>query len=95
MLHMLMSSPFNIDINSFFKLIKKEDDIISIQDGVIISIEKNVFIKKIICLSKNLYVLKEDLEARGLVKKVSKNFLIINYSDFIDLTVKNVTQIRW
>lgn len=90
-----MSSPFNIDINSFFKLIKKEDDIISIQDGVIISIEKNVFIKKIICLSKNLYVLKEDLEARGLVKKVSKNFLIINYSDFIDLTVKNVTQIRW
>ncbi|BGI51587.1 MAG: hypothetical protein BucCj_3430 [Buchnera aphidicola (Ceratovacuna japonica)] len=95
MLHVLTSSPFCIDTNSFFGLIKNKDDFIAIQDGVIISLNNNIFLNKIILLSRNLYVLEEDLEARGILKNVSKNFSKINYFDFIDLTKKNKCQIRW
>ncbi|WP_343183999.1 sulfurtransferase complex subunit TusB [Buchnera aphidicola (Ceratovacuna keduensis)] len=95
MLHVLINSPFYIDSNIFFGLIRKRDDIIAIQDGVIISVKNNIFLKKIINLSKNLYVLEEDLEARGILKYVSKNFSIVNYFDFVDLTVKNKSQIKW
>ncbi|WP_343189048.1 sulfurtransferase complex subunit TusB [Buchnera aphidicola (Chaitoregma tattakana)] len=95
MLHIFINSPFNVDINSLCNLINKEDDIIAIQDGVIISLKNNIFLRKIISFSKNLYVLKEDLDARGLVTKISKNFSIVNYSDFVNLTVKNKSQIRW
>ncbi|WP_343154740.1 sulfurtransferase complex subunit TusB [Buchnera aphidicola (Pseudoregma panicola)] len=95
MLHVLTSSPFYIDINVLLGLISEKDDFIAIQDGVIISIKNNIFLKKIVNLSKNLYVLKEDLEARGILKFVSKNFSIVNYFHFVDLTVKNKSQIKW
>ncbi|WP_343188177.1 sulfurtransferase complex subunit TusB [Buchnera aphidicola (Ceratoglyphina bambusae)] len=95
MLHILMNSPFFIDSKMLFNFIKKKDYFIAIQDGVIISIKNNIFLNKIVNCSKNLYVLEEDLIARGLILKTSKNFSLINYSDFVDLTIKNKTQIKW
>ncbi|WP_343189415.1 sulfurtransferase complex subunit TusB [Buchnera aphidicola] len=96
MLHILMNSPFkNNNINRFSKMIDFFDDFLAIQDGVIISLKNNYFIKLIKSLTKNLYVLEEDLLARGFRKNISSIFFVINYEQFVFLTVKNKKQISW
>lgn len=96
MLHVLMNSPFkNSNINSFFKMVDFFDDFLAIQDGVIISLKNNYFIELIKSLTKNLYVLEEDLLARGFKKNISNFFFVINYEQFVFLTIKNKKQISW
>lgn len=91
-----MNSPFkNNNINRFSKMIDFFDDFLAIQDGVIISLKNNYFIKLIKSLTKNLYVLEEDLLARGFRKNISSIFFVINYEQFVFLTVKNKKQISW
>lgn len=43
---------------------------------------------KIKCLDIPCYVLKEDLLARGLVDKVAKPFMLIDYAGFVQLTLE-------
>lgn len=95
MLHLLTQSPFQFDILLLFNILKKSDDILLIQDGIILAIKGNVYLKKIKQLSINLYVLKEDVCARGFYDKLSNIFTIIEYKDFVKLTERNKTQIKW
>ncbi|WP_343192113.1 sulfurtransferase complex subunit TusB [Buchnera aphidicola (Formosaphis micheliae)] len=95
MLHTLMNSPFHSNMKLLFNLLNKSDDLLALQDGVIISTINNIFLKKILKISVNLYVLKEDVEARGLIKHVSNEFKLINYRYFVFLTEKNKQQMNW
>ncbi|CAL4325388.1 Protein TusB [Buchnera aphidicola (Eriosoma lanigerum)] len=96
MLHMLINSPFHCNINLLAKMISVDDDFIALQDGVLISVQNNIFLKKLhFPLIEKLYVLREDIIARGLSLHISSLFSVVNYNYFINLTVKHNKQINW
>ncbi|CAL4324346.1 sulfurtransferase complex subunit TusB [Buchnera aphidicola] len=95
MLHILMNSPFQVNFNSILKFLNSMDDFVALQDGVLISIRNNTFFKGINLSNINLYLLREDVIARGILNKVSDKFHIINYSELIILTEKHKLCMNW
>ncbi|WP_343152664.1 sulfurtransferase complex subunit TusB [Buchnera aphidicola] len=95
MLHTLMQSPFKTDMTSLLHFLKPVDDFLALQDGVLVSLKKNFFLKLLLASNANLYVLDADLKARGLINKVSSSFLKVTYKDFIYLTKINKIQMNW
>ncbi|CAL4325358.1 Protein TusB [Buchnera aphidicola (Eriosoma grossulariae)] len=95
MLHILINSPCYCNLELLSSMLEHQDDLIALQDGVLIAIEHNIFLKKINLNSVMLYVLKEDIIARGLSVYISSQFSIIDYNYFVNLTVKNHKQITW
>ncbi|NIH16467.1 MAG: sulfurtransferase complex subunit TusB [Buchnera aphidicola (Periphyllus lyropictus)] len=95
-LHTLMSSPFKIDLILFNQSILKKDALVVLQDGVLFSIKNNFLLKTFIFKTKKLYVLKNDLNIRGILdSKVSNLFFSIEYLDFVVLTEIYSKQMVW
>ena len=46
-------------------------------------------------ISVNCFVLKEDLEARGLAHKIIDFFTIVDYAGFVDLSLEHHTVQSW
>lgn len=95
MLHILLRSPFSISISSLLSLSDKKDDLIGIQDGVFLGMISHSIFKKISSSFNFLYLLKEDLYARGLKNYIFSFFKIINYVDFVRLTISHSKNITW
>ncbi|CAL4043976.1 sulfurtransferase complex subunit TusB [Buchnera aphidicola] len=95
MLHTLMNSPFKSNMVLLLDNLRKSDDFLALQDGVLIAVRKNYFLRDILNSSANLYVLQEDVEARGLSNKISTEFMMISYQKFVFLTEKNKQQMNW
>jgi len=95
MLHTLMHSPFKSNMILLLNILKKNDDFLALQDGVLIGLNNNYFLKKMLQSSANLYLLKEDVYARGIYKRISTDFTLINYNKFVFLTEKNTQQMNW
>ncbi|WP_295164100.1 sulfurtransferase complex subunit TusB [uncultured Buchnera sp.] len=95
MLHTLMKSPFETNVSLFSSMLKKTDDFLALQDGVLIALIDNIFLKNIIFSSANLYAIKEDVYARGIHKNISSDFILISYVHFVTLTLKNKKQMSW
>lgn len=95
MLHILLNSPFNISISSLLLFSNKKDDLIGIQDGVFLGMLSHSVFKKIFCSFNVLYLLKEDIYARGLKNYIFSFFKIINYIDFVYLTTTHSKNITW
>lgn len=95
MLHILLTSPFKMDFNLMLQMLSPQDDFVALQDGVLIAMEKNILIKKLIEIPVNLFLLKEDIIARGISEFVLKSFKLINYSEFIKLTQLQSKFMNW
>ncbi|TNH42831.1 sulfurtransferase complex subunit TusB [Photorhabdus luminescens] len=95
MLYTVGRSPYQCDFNAIFKLLARGDDILFIQDGVLAGIEGNCYLPTLISCGVTLYVLKEDIEARGLNEQISDKVQVIDYTDFVNLTVKHHQQFAW
>lgn len=95
MLHTLMKSPFETNISLIISMLKKSDDFLALQDGVLIALQGNIFLKSIIMSSVKLYLIKEDVYARGIHKKISSEFILISYIHFVSLTLKHKKQMTW
>lgn len=95
MLHILMHSPYKININLMCNMFLFQHSLIALQDGVLIALNKNIFLPKILSCSMNLYLLKEDVVARGIERYVCSNFSVINYIDFVRLTEKYNKFMNW
>ncbi|QCI17907.1 sulfurtransferase complex subunit TusB [Buchnera aphidicola (Acyrthosiphon lactucae)] len=95
MLHTLMKSPFETNISLIISMLKKSDDFLALQDGVLIALKDNIFLKKIIMSSVKLYLIKEDVYARGIHKNISNKFILISYIHFVSLTLKHKKQMTW
>jgi tRNA 2-thiouridine synthesizing protein B len=90
-----MNSPFKSNMVLLLDLLKKSDDLLALQDGVLIAVNDNYFLRNILDSSANLYVLKEDIEARGLYNKIATEFIVIDYQKFVFLTEKHKQQMNW
>ncbi|XBC37615.1 MAG: sulfurtransferase complex subunit TusB [Buchnera aphidicola (Meitanaphis elongallis)] len=95
MLHILMRSPFEINMILLIDLLKSNDDIVALQDGVIISIDNNIFLNRLLSVPIVLHVLKQDICARGIQNKISNKVVVIDYLKFVCLTIKHEKQISW
>lgn len=95
MLHTLIKSPFNTNISLLLDMLQSQDDFLALQDGVLIALTNNIFLKKILFSNSTLYVIKEDVCARGLYNHISSHFKLIDYMYFVSLTMKNKQQMTW
>lgn len=95
MLHTVLHSPFQCDFTLLLQLLKRDDDLLLLQDAVIAGVKGS---RPLALLEKSpatLYALRDDIEARGLVELVSSSISVIDYSDFVGLTVKQTQQMSW
>ncbi|AHG59872.1 sulfurtransferase complex subunit TusB [Buchnera aphidicola] len=95
MLHTLMKSPFEINIDLVISMLRTSDDFLALQDGVLIGLKDNIFLKNIVMSSAKLYIIKEDVYARGIHKNISSKFILISYIHFVSLTLKHQKQMAW
>ncbi|MEQ4924465.1 sulfurtransferase complex subunit TusB [Proteus hauseri] len=95
MLYTYSVSIYQSDLETFLSLLTKQDDVLLIQDGVLAVLEGNPLLK--FCLKQQIpiYALIDDVVARGLKDQASHHITLVNYGDFVDLTVKHPQQMHW
>ena len=77
------------------RLIKEGDDLLLLSDGVIAAIAEGRFLEILQSASISIYVLQEDIEARGLTGQIADSVIRVSYTEFVRLTVKHAGQLAW
>ncbi|KDF07867.1 protein tusB [Citrobacter freundii MGH 56] len=95
MLHTLHRSAWLTDFSSLLRLIDKNDELLLLQDGVTAAVEGSRFLESLQNASIKVYVLEEDIQARGLCGQISDSVVRVSYTDFVRLTVKHPSQMSW
>ncbi|RWR02508.1 sulfur transfer complex subunit TusB [[Pantoea] beijingensis] len=95
MLYSLMNSPFQCDFTSLLRLTGEGDALLLLQDGVVAALQGSIALDKLLATPAALYVLQEDVEARGLVGQISPKIVSVSYTDFVALTIKHPQQVAW
>ena len=99
MLHTVNKSPFEKNsLETCLRLAEDNSSILLIEDGVYGALKNTSFESSIINAQKmnKFYVLGPDLKARGLDESsLISNIDIIDYKDFVKLTVENDKIQNW
>ncbi|AWK14853.1 sulfurtransferase complex subunit TusB [Candidatus Fukatsuia symbiotica] len=95
MLYSVSRSPYQCDLASLLRLVTPQDDILFLQDGVVALVKKGAIYNLMLSQLKNLFVLENDLVARGLRYQISDHVEVINYHAFVDLTTKHRQYLAW
>ena len=99
MLHTVNKSPFEKNsLDTCLRLAEDNSSILLIEDGVYGALKNTSFEKSVIGAQKSskFYVLGPDLKARGLDKSsLISNIEIIDYKEFVKLTVENDKIQNW
>ncbi len=95
MLFTLARSPQQCDFSLIVKLVAQEDALLLMQDGVLAALDGSEACNLISQHVQSIYVLSEDLAARGLVGQISHNITLIDYTGFVALTEKHTQQTAW
>lgn len=95
MLFTLARSPQHCDFPLLIKLVAPEDALLLMQDGVLAALEGSQACELLFQHIQSVYVLSEDLAARGLVGQISHNITLIDYTGFVALTEKHAQQTAW
>jgi tRNA 2-thiouridine synthesizing protein B len=73
----------------------KQDELVLFQDGVIAAIIDSKHLSSLLGTEAVIYVLEEDIIARGLFSKITRSVEVINYAEFVDITVRHSKQINF
>ncbi|QTF06874.1 sulfurtransferase complex subunit TusB [Brenneria izadpanahii] len=95
MLHTLSHSPYHCDIDALLRCLGPDDAVVLLQDGVIAALADTDVAKRFLNAAVPLYALKNDADARGLTERISGNVSLIDYNQFVQLTVKYPKQLAW
>ncbi|MCQ1056828.1 sulfurtransferase complex subunit TusB [Photobacterium sp. ZSDE20] len=96
MLHIFTRSPFQSQaFSEAAAMINKNDSILLIQDAVIAATVENSPIFQFHEAGVKIYLLSEDIVARGLRGKLKVDVDVVDYKGFVGLTVDNDTQVKW
>lgn len=95
MLHTLMQSPWQSDIHGRLALLSPGDDLLLLQDGVLAAVAEGAWSQVLLDSPATVYVLEDDLIARGLVEQISTNIRKVDYNGFIELTIRHPQQLNW
>ena len=94
-LHTVSRSPFSsFALSDCIKQLGSDDLVLLLNDAVIASAAKTEVHSELLKLHENkrLFVLSADLDARAIDAKCG---VIINYSEFVALTVQCKSQLNW
>jgi tRNA 2-thiouridine synthesizing protein B len=94
-LHIITYPIQNNDFNGLEVSFSQGDDILLSQDGVLSALDSSDILTSLLSLTTNLWVIKEDVIARGLLEKISPKVFLVNYTGFVSLTVKHSVSISW
>ena len=95
MLHTLSVSPWHADIAAMLRLMERGDDLVLLSDGVTAAIADGRFLEILQSAPITLYVLQDDVDARGLAGQIADSVVRVGYTDFVSLTVKHEGQLAW
>lgn len=97
MLHIINKSPLvNSALESCMR-VAQSGEILLIEDAVYAATSGNAFEGKICEAMERfkVYVLRPDLEARGLADRIIAGVSPVDYADFVDLTANNKNCQSW
>jgi len=98
MLIILSKSPFVSDYESLVKLTSKAVEkgervaILHIQDACI-AVTLDRYLRKVVSSGIEVYALKEDCEARGLLQKIKNEARTVDYNGWVDLVMNKHNKI--
>ena len=95
MLYTLLQSPWQCDIDSLLLLMQEGDDLLLLQDGVTAALEGSQMFIKLQASPAALWVLEEDVVARGLGEQISTKVARLDYTGFVAMTAKHQQQVAW
>ncbi|MDD1782161.1 sulfurtransferase complex subunit TusB [Enterovibrio sp. ZSDZ35] len=96
MLHTINSSPFSTSsLSNCLRYAEPNCAILLIEDAVIAAISGGEWQQKLAASGHRIYILKDDVIARGILDKVALTFELIEMKDFVGLTEQHVTQMKW
>ncbi len=95
MLHTLSRSPWQCDMAALLRMLRPEDDLLLLSDGVTAALEGGSYIALLLNAPITVHVLKDDVDARGLGGQISSSVVRVGYTDFVSLTVKHAVQMHW
>lgn len=95
MLHTLRHSPWQCDITGLLRMLQAGDDLLLIEDGVSAALEGSRYLESLLAAPITVYVLEEDIRARGLSAQISDSVVRVSYTDFVRLAVKHSAQMAW
>ena len=95
MLHTLSVSPWHADIAAMLRLMEHGDDLVLLSDGVTAAIADGRFLEILQSAPITLYVLQDDVDARGLAGQIADSVVRVSYTDFVRLSVKHAGQFSW
>jgi len=95
MLHTLMHSPYYSDLDTLLLLLTAQDDLLLLQDGVLGALENSRALNRLLASPATLWVLTEDVTARGLTGQISAKIRPVDYTGFVTLTEKHQQQMTW
>ncbi|MDU3817234.1 sulfurtransferase complex subunit TusB [Mixta calida] len=95
MLHTLASSPFQCDYTLLLRMLRPEDDVLLMQDGVLAGLQGSRMLTPLLNAPVRVWALGDDLAARGLSAQISPRITVIDYNDFVTLTINHKQQMPW
>ncbi|WP_323641106.1 sulfurtransferase complex subunit TusB [Pectobacterium polonicum] len=95
MLHTLSHSPYHVDLDALLRSMGQGDALVLLQDGVIAALAGGDIIHRLLDSAVLLYALRPDTEARGITEQISNNVTLIDYNQFVQLTVEHPQQLAW
>ena len=96
MLHIFTRSPFQSQaFAEAAAMISPNDSILLIQDAVIAATVKNSPIFQFQNAGVKIYLLAEDMLARGLQEMLKSEVNVVDYKGFVSLAVDCETQMKW
>ena len=97
-LHTLSINPHCLHhIQGFIDLMREGDELLLLANGVygaLVDAEINIPLEQLLDSGK-LYVLKDDLLARGIPASSTPQATLISYEGFVDLVVKHQNTYNW
>jgi len=90
-----MHSPWQSDVAGRISLLAADDDVLLLQDGVLAALKGSPFAEMLLTSPATIYVLEDDLLARGLTEQISANIRKVGYNGFVELTVRHPQQLAW
>jgi tRNA 2-thiouridine synthesizing protein B len=95
MLYILSHSPNQCDLPTLLRLTSEGDALLLLQDGVLAALAGSAHLDLLLNSPISLYVLQDDVEARGLSGHISRNASLIGYNQFVELTEQHRSQMTW
>jgi tRNA 2-thiouridine synthesizing protein B len=94
MLHILNKSPFSLSsCLDAFALLNKGDVLLLIEDGVYNALIGSAYLLKNSDIS--IFALQDDIIARGIQNKLLPEVKLIDYKDFVELTIQYYPINNW